>query len=177
MSEKYSVIKSKYILAIALTIILLLGAMMVVYSFYRRGGMGPEQPVHFSHRVHVTDKKISCFMCHEGAADTKMAGIPPMQTCMLCHSRIIPQHPEIQKVRKSFDMNIPVYWNKVGERLPGYVFFNHAVHIAKKIDCSACHGNVNEMDRVKTVNDFDMNFCVKCHQENKASIDCYTCHR
>ncbi len=177
MNDKYSVINSKYILAIALIILSLLGGMMMVSALYRKNNLGPEQPIHFSHRVHVTDKQISCFVCHEGATNTKHAGVPPMQTCMLCHSRIIPQHPEIQKVHKSYNLKIPVHWNKVGEKLPDYVFFNHAVHVAQKIDCSVCHGNIKEMDRVKQVNEFDMNFCVKCHQENKASTDCYTCHR
>lgn len=177
MNDRYSVINSRYIWAISLIILLLLAVMLLTFALYRKSSLGPEQPVHFSHRVHVTEKQISCFMCHEGAADTRRAGVPPMQTCMLCHSRIIPNHPEIQKVHKSFNLKIPVHWVKVGEKLPDHAYFNHAVHVAQKIDCSVCHGNVKAMDRVKQVNEFDMNFCVKCHQETKASTDCYACHR
>lgn len=164
-------------MGIAVFIVFLLAVMMLVYSLYKKSDMGPEQPVHFSHRVHVTDKQISCFMCHDGAANTKRAGVPPMQTCMLCHSRIITQHPEIQKVHESFNKKVPVHWKRVGEKLPDYVFFNHAVHISKKIDCNVCHGNVSEMDRVRQVNTFNMGFCVQCHKENNASTDCYVCHR
>lgn len=177
MSETYTPIKNKHIFVIAVSIVLLLLVMMWIYVFYHRSTIGPEQPIHFSHRVHVTDKKISCFVCHDGAAKTKYADIPPLQTCMLCHDRIITKHPEIKHLHEHYYKNHPVAWNRVQERLPDFVFFNHAVHVYRKIDCGACHGNISEMDRVEQVNTFNMGFCIKCHQEQKASTDCYTCHR
>ncbi len=177
MGEKYSVIKSRYIWLIAGMILLLPLAGMIFYTFSYRSRIGPEQPVHFSHRLHVNEKGISCLVCHEGAVDTKQAGIPPLQTCMLCHDRIITGHPEIVNLRDHYISRKPVIWNKVQEKLPDHVFFNHSVHVHKNIDCGVCHGNVREMDRVEQANQFTMGFCVKCHQEKKASIDCYTCHR
>jgi hypothetical protein len=158
------------------TLILLMILLLVYVSFYRVK-IGPEQPIHFSHRVHVTDKHISCLMCHQGAAMTKQADIPPVQTCMLCHERIIVRHPEIQKLHRHFYVNEPLAWNRVEEKLPDFVYFNHAVHVHKNVDCGSCHGNIKAMDRVEKVQDFTMGFCIRCHRQKNAGIDCYRCHR
>ncbi len=145
------------------------------YCFYKNR-IGPEQPIAFSHRVHVTEKNISCFLCHEGAVNSARAGIPPLETCMLCHSRIIIHHPEIEKLRAHYQSGTPVEWKKVYE-LPDFAFFNHSVHVFRKIDCSQCHGNVGSMDRIERAQEFKMQFCVDCHKENKVTTDCFTCHR
>ena len=51
-----------------------------------------------------------------------------------------------------------------------------------------CHGSVEEMDKVSMLEDtkwwpwllpthtLEMGWCIKCHRENDASQDCYTCH-
>ncbi|MEX0602467.1 MAG: cytochrome c3 family protein, partial [Bacteroidota bacterium] len=71
----------------------------------------------------------------------------------------------------------PIRWMKVN-RLADFAYFNHAPHIAKGIDCKACHGDVAAMEEVKPfVKLNNMTFCVDCHRENRASIDCYVCHR
>lgn len=145
-------------------------------KYYFRTGSGPEQPVHFSHRIHTTVKGISCFMCHDGAINTERAGIPPLQTCMLCHQRIIIHHPEIENLTSYFNENKHVEWVKV-QNVPDFVFFNHSVHIYRKIDCSRCHGNVKAMDRITEVNRFNMHFCIDCHRQNNATTECFTCHR
>lgn len=138
--------------------------------------IGKEQPIPFSHRIHVEKKNISCVMCHEGAIQTARAGIPPLETCMLCHQRIIIQHPEIKKLRAHYRNNEPIYWEKVNE-VPDFVFFNHSLHTFRKIDCGECHGNVKAMDRISLAHELKMGFCIECHKEKKASIDCFTCHR
>lgn len=145
------------------------------YNFYE-SKIGKEQPIPFSHRVHVNNKNISCVICHEGAIQTSRAGVPPVETCMLCHEKIIVHHPEIQKLRAHYKNNEPIMWEKVNE-MPDFVFFNHSLHTFRKIDCGECHGNVKHMDRVNLANKFEMGFCVECHKEEEASIDCFTCHR
>ena len=157
----------------------LMGILLAVMFFLRedyRMETGPEQPISFSHRIHANEKNISCFMCHEGALGKERAGIPPLETCMLCHDRIIIHHPEIEKLKTHYVNNEPVKWEKV-EDVPDFAFFHHGVHILRKIDCQECHGNVKQMDRIEKVNEFSMKFCVDCHREKGASIDCYTCHR
>ena len=126
--------------------------------------------------VHVENKNISCLMCHEGAIETSRAGVPPLETCMLCHEKIISHHPEIQKLHTHYNNNDPIQWNKVNE-MPDFVQFNHSLHTFRKIDCGECHGNIRAMDRVRLANEFEMGFCIECHKEKEASIDCFTCHR
>ncbi len=157
-------------------ILVLAGSTALLYLYYYPARVGPAQPIPFSHRVHTTDKNISCYMCHEGAIKSARAGVPALETCMLCHSRIIIHHPEIEKLRAHYADEQPVEWVKVYD-LPDHAHFNHSVHIFRKIDCGECHGNVKDMDRVERQQEFKMGFCVDCHKENNATTDCFTCHR
>ena len=161
---------------LSVIVVILSFAGIAASRYYFRIRKGTEQPVHFSHRIHTSEKGISCFMCHDGAINTERAGIPPLQTCMLCHEKIIIHHPEIENLRTHYYENKPVEWLKV-QNVPDFVFFNHSVHIYRQIDCSHCHGNVKEMDRIAEVNNFNMKFCVDCHKQEKATTDCFTCHR
>jgi hypothetical protein len=137
--------------------------------------LGTRQPISFSHRVHAGKKEISCLMCHPHVTTRAVAGIPPLETCMLCHSRIAVHYPEIEKVRAHFDQNEPVLWNRVAY-IPDLVHFNHGVHLTAGVDCSRCHGDVKAMDRIVLHRKFIMGFCIQCHRENNASQDCFTCH-
>jgi len=147
-----------------------------MYYFYFPGEIGPKQPISFSHRFHVTDKQISCFMCHSSAINTPRSGVPSLSTCMMCHKTIITTHPEIVKLRNYYESGSPPQWVRVND-LPDYAYFDHHVHVQAGFDCGRCHGDVSQMDRVKLVTDFEMGFCMQCHRDNKAPTDCYTCHR
>jgi predicted CXXCH cytochrome family protein len=60
--------------------------------------------------------------------------------------------------------------------IPEHVFFKHQPHIRQKIDCQECHGPVETMDRLKDA-EFEMGFCIGCHQEKKAQLGCWlACH-
>lgn len=161
----------------AVAVILLSAAAALVYldQLYPVG-LGPRQPIPFSHRVHAGVKRISCLMCHEGATRSSRAGIPPLETCMLCHARIIRNYPYIAKLRGDVAQNIPVVWERVNW-VPEFVYFDHSMHLRRGIDCGHCHGDVRQMDRVAEARKFEMGFCVQCHRDNKATHDCFTCHR
>jgi len=146
------------------------------YRWFYPSHIGPEQPIPFSHRVHNHVKKISCLVCHDQAMRSAVAGIPPVETCMLCHSRVIVTHPQIRKVRQHYFDKVPIPWERV-YRLPDFVYFNHSVHLMRSIDCSRCHGDVSQMDRIEIAQPITMGFCISCHRENKATHDCFTCHR
>jgi hypothetical protein len=163
-------------IALGLLLIVLCGVVIYIFNFHFQERIGIAQPVSFSHRVHVNDKKISCYLCHPEAMSTARAGIPPLETCMLCHARIAVTYPEIAKLRSYYFDNRPIAWNKV-YYLPDFVYFNHSLHIHRQIDCSQCHGNVALMDRVVPQQEFQMGFCVECHRRTKATTDCFTCHR
>jgi hypothetical protein len=163
--------------AAAVVVLLLFAAAALVYlDIPYPVGLGPRQPIPFSHRVHVTTKHLSCFMCHTGVARSSRAGIPPLETCLLCHSRVIRTYPYIAQLRSLYAQNKPVIWERVNW-LPEFVYFNHSVHIQRGFDCSRCHGDVALMDRVVKARKFEMGFCIQCHRDNHATHDCFTCHR
>ncbi|EKS09964.1 cytochrome c3 family protein [Leptospira santarosai str. 200702252] len=95
---------------------------------------------------------------------------------MNCHSFVANSKPLIKKLTKSYNDNKPIEWIKVHD-MPDHVQFNHSRHISRGVDCSACHGNVAEMVKVKQVASLNMGYCVDCHRENNAPTDCSTCHR
>ena len=146
------------------------------YNFYYQGLIGKAQPIPFSHRVHAGDKRIACIFCHSGTPTGQRAGVPPLETCMLCHQKIITEHPEIQNLRRHFDRREPVEWEEI-YGLQEFVYFDHHAHIRRQVDCGKCHGNVQRMDRLIQYQEFTMGFCVQCHKDNAISHDCMKCHR
>ncbi len=155
---------------------LLIGAALYMYFVFPQRGAGVEQPIHFSHRVHAGVKGISCRFCHPFVDRSPRAGIPEMQKCFFCHDHIIPQHPQIQKERWHYQNNVPVPWVRI-YYIPDHAHFNHEPHIRWGIDCKVCHGDVASWDRLERV-DFKMGFCIGCHRNLGAQVDCWlACHR
>jgi hypothetical protein len=154
-----------------------LSVIFFLYYFYIPPAthIGPEQPIPFSHRVHSGVKEIQCKFCHPYVARSNHPGIPPVEKCLYCHKYIIAKHPQILKEHAYFNTQTPVPWRKVNY-LPEHVLFNHQRHIKKEIACQECHGAVETMDRLKGKH-FQMGFCIECHQEKKANLDCWlACH-
>jgi hypothetical protein len=161
---------------IALIAVLSAAIFLPLYDHIYQLKLGPKQPIPFSHRVHVTKKQVSCVVCHTEAPFSDRAGVPPAQTCMLCHTRIIIHYPPIEDLRGHYFERRPILWNRISE-IPDYAYFSHRVHVQKGVDCGKCHGDVACMDRVEAVHNFRMDFCMSCHREQNAPIGCYTCHR
>jgi len=69
----------------------------------------------------------------------------------------------------------PIPWVRVYS-LPDHVYFPHMMHVRAGVACAACHGDVAAMDLVTRSADLKMGWCLECHRQNKASIDCLTCH-
>ncbi len=148
-----------------------------LYLFYYSPAMQvqPAQPIAFSHRLHSGHKAIDCYYCHPYVERSLHPGLPPVEKCLHCHNYIIANHPEIRKEHNYYDTQTPTPWRKV-YYLAEHVLFNHQRHIKREIACEKCHGEVKQMDRLKS-HHFYMGFCVECHQENKANLDCWlACH-
>lgn len=136
----------------------------------------PAQPIPFSHQIHVTTKQLNCFFCHNSAAISSNAGMPSVDKCLLCHSKIATRFPPIYQITAYAQAGKPIPWVRVN-KVPEFVRFAHQPHIAKGVDCGQCHGNVSAMDRIRAPSHaFNMNFCVQCHWKNGASADCSMCH-
>ena len=162
--------------ALAAGAIVLLLALIPLYHAVFPAAAGKKQPIPFSHRFHTSTKKLSCLVCHPGVLRGARAEIPPLETCMLCHERIITAYPAIADLGSHYRDRKPVEWVRIA-KVPDFVFFNHHMHVRNGIDCGACHGNIKSMDRIVPVHEFTMGFCVECHKKHAASRDCYTCHR
>jgi len=137
----------------------------------------PEQPIAYNHKAHI-DEGLECTRCHRGAESGKQAGLPAVRECAACHRRVIPDHPEIIKLAEYAEKREPIRWRKVNVMPPeAAVHFDHGAHTRAEIECGTCHGDVGSMAvPQRVINTADMGWCIACHRERQASIDCLTCH-
>lgn len=133
---------------------------------YTRVGYQPEQPVPFSHQLHVGRLGLDCTYCHQSVFDSPHASVPASQVCMNCHNpkmaNVKGNSPLLAPVRLSYETGKPVEWRRV-HKLPEYSYFNHAVHVNKGVSCVSCHGPVNEMKVVWHDQPLSMGWCLNCH--------------
>lgn len=129
-----------------------------------RQGIAREQPVQFSHMHHAGELGIDCRYCHTTVERLAYAGMPPTQTCMNCHSQIWRDSPTLEPVRASWQSGESLEWTRVYD-LPGYVYFNHSIHVAKGVGCSTCHGDVTEMNVLWQAPTLHMEWCLDCHRQ------------
>jgi hypothetical protein len=144
----------------------------------RLGGArrGPDQPIAFSHRVHAGEFRIPCQYCHAAADRSSVAGIPSVERCMGCHQLTARTRPEVVKLTDYWTRGVPIPWVRV-HSLPRFVYFSHKRHVRRDVPCQACHGQVEAMDVLRRVASLEMGWCVACHRERRASLDCLTCHQ
>lgn len=140
-------------------------------------GHAPEQPIPYSHEVHVGKLGMQCQYCHNQVERSKSSNIPTLQTCMNCHMQVKTDSPHIQKMREAYDAGNSIEWVRV-HMLPDHVMFNHSAHVAKGVNCQTCHGPIETMAKVYQHADLSMGWCINCHrqEENKAPLNCTTCH-
>lgn len=136
----------------------------------------PVQPIAFSHKVHAGDNGIPCLFCHRSGPKSPVAGIPAVADCRACHLFIARDRPEIVKLTGYWEKKEPIPWVRVYS-LPDHVYFPHMMHLRAKLACSTCHGEVATMDRITRTVGLRMGWCLNCHRQHKASIDCWTCHK
>ncbi|MFM7079888.1 MAG: cytochrome c3 family protein [Bacteroidota bacterium] len=145
----------------------------------------PEQPIKFSHKLHVGQNGISCNYCHSGAEKSRHANIPSLSVCMNCHKGVQsgPQYgkEEIAKIYAALDYDPatqkygdnpkPVKWVRV-HNLPDLAYFNHAQHVTVAgIECQTCHGPVEEMEVLKQHSPLTMGWCIDCHRNTEVKTE------
>ena len=168
-------------------------------------GYKPEQPIHFSHKIHAGDNKIDCQMCHSSAKYGKVSEIPSMNVCMNCHRNISEYQGkyfepgkdkafydgEIQKIYAATGWDPgsqsytgktqPVEWTRI-HNMPDFVYFNHSQHVvAGEQAIISSHNKKNPDNKIDVV-------CKACHGKvdtmNVVSMAndftmgwCIECHR
>jgi hypothetical protein len=126
-------------------------------------GYMPEQPVPYSHALHVGQLGMDCRYCHNTVEHAAHAAVPPTQTCMNCHSMVRTNSEKLTPVRQSYASGMPVEWIRVHD-LPDYVYFNHSAHVTRGIGCVSCHGRVDTMEVVYQAEPLSMGWCLECHR-------------
>jgi len=125
----------------------------------------PTQPIAFSHKIHAGQYEIDCNYCHTGVNISKSANIPSVNICMNCHGVINTDKPEIQKILTAYEEKRPIEWVRV-HNLPDLSYFNHSQHVAVGgLECSTCHGPIEEMEVVYQYAELTMGWCINCHRE------------
>ncbi len=152
------------------------------------------QPIAFPHDTHVQKLGMDCQYCHSSARKGVHAGVPSTQLCMGCHAAVPSEgRPELDKLKAYWNDGAgePIPWVKVHD-VPDFVHFNHKPHVRAGVECSECHGQVQEMGVAQRVSSLQMGWCLDCHAQHdsidtnygdKAELrraelkDCYTCHK
>jgi mono/diheme cytochrome c family protein len=179
---------NKKLIAVVLVILVFWGsvkgwnslATIGIYTDY-----APEQPIKFSHKLHVGQNGISCVYCHSGAEKSRHANIPSPNVCMNCHTYVqegpVYGKEEIAKIYTALDYDPntgvygpnpkPIQWIQV-HNLPDLAYFNHAQHVTVGgLDCQTCHGAVETMDVVKQVSPLTMGWCIDCHRTTEVKTE------
>ena len=170
-----------------------LGGAMVVPPLVLYGGSAetqnvgyqPDQPVPYSHELHVGQLGMDCRYCHNTVDKAAFASIPPTQTCINCHapattadgtdtgfSGVHQSSLALKPVHESWETGASIPWVKVHD-LPDYAYFNHSAHVNRGVGCVSCHGRVDKMGGAGTedpiagvyqVSNLSMGWCLECHR-------------
>lgn len=152
--------------------IFLTAALVTYFGMHNRVtdvGYRPQQPVPFSHKLHVGELGMKCLYCHAGVERSAHSPVPTVSTCMGCHLIVKAESPRLALVREAYETGKPLEWQRV-HKLPDYVHFNHARHIRAGIDCASCHGPVERMGVVSQVASLSMGWCLDCHRNPERYI-------
>jgi hypothetical protein len=124
---------------------------------------------------------MDCQYCHFSAERSVDAGIPPVSTCIGCHTMIpgAQQPEEVAKIREYFDAGESIPWVRI-HKVADHVHFPHMRHINAGLTCQQCHGEIQTKGVLVEPDDVwgkgKMGWCISCHVEQEVSRDCTVCH-
>lgn len=142
------------------------------------------QPMEFSHAAH---QDSTCEDCHFFLDDGTYSGIPRIEKCKECHESPMGQTEDERILVEEFiqqDREIP--W-RIYSWQPDNVYFSHAPHKVKGVECVVCHRDVSKEEKLPpykenrltgySINTMKMDVCEKCHAEQRANNNCEVCHK
>jgi Zn ribbon nucleic-acid-binding protein len=184
--SRLSIFGAVFIIAAASTVV----GVLIRSPYFTEAHVVREQPVPFSHKHHVSGIGIDCRYCHTSVEESSFAGVPPTKTCMNCHSQVWRDSPTLEPVRASFREDRSLKWTRVNN-LPDFVYFDHSIHVHRGVQCTTCHGQVDQMPMTWRENTLFMEWCLQCHRHPEKYIkttgkrpdspnkltNCSVCHR
>lgn len=134
-----------------------------------------DQPIAYSHQLHAGELQIQCTYCHSGARRSQAATVPAVSVCTGCHRWVKNKTPEMKKIDDYAAKKQPILWKRINQ-MDDHVYFSHKRHVAAGLECQGCHGPVETMTRVERIPKLTMGWCVNCHEQRHAPLECSTCH-
>lgn len=142
------------------------------------------QPMNFSHVAH---QDSSCEDCHAFRADGTYTGIPKMEKCKECHESPMGNTEDERKLVEDFiQKGLEIPW-RVYSWQPDNVYFSHAPHKAKGVECVQCHRDVAKEKSLPAFKEnrltgysketMKMYVCENCHAERSVNNECGLCHK
>ena len=164
------VFSSRFVLVLRLASLAAFAVLIALLAAWRAtaradaSGNAPiDQPIPFSHQHHVRDDGIDCRYCHTSVETSAFAGIPPLATCMTCHSQLFVGAPMLAPLHRAYAGTAQLAWNRVHD-LPDFGYFDHSIHVATGVGCTTCRGPVERMPLTRRVASLYMQWCLECHR-------------
>jgi len=133
-------------------------------------GYQPQQPIPFSHKIHVDQIGLDCRYCHSFVEVSGHSNVPTSNTCWNCHQHVQKESPKLQPLRDRLDPALehadfgkPIEWVRV-HKLADYAYFNHSAHVNRGVSCVSCHGRVDQMEVIYQAENHSMGWCLECHR-------------
>jgi predicted CXXCH cytochrome family protein len=131
------------------------------------------QPLPFAHGAHAD---LACTTCHSGAEAHARAGHPDVAAvCAGCHATPPPGASAV--LWAEIAEGRPIAWVRRA-RVPDDVMFSHRRHVAiAGLACASCHIGADSPTALRIPARLNMDACLSCHRQERASADCAACHR
>ena len=132
-------------------------------------GYAPQQPVPYSHALHVGELGLDCRYCHTTVEHAATASIPAAEICMNCHKTVHPESTKLLPVREAVETGKPIAWVRVHD-LADFAYFDHSVHVNAGVGCVSCHGRIDRMEVVSQQEKLTMSWCLDCHRDPDGNL-------
>ena len=171
---------NKVLLAGVAAVVVVIALAIGAFTVGPLSGRGIEQPIAFPHDLHAGTSQIPCMYCHYSADRSQDAGIPAVQVCAGCHipggqPLVRADRPEVQKLVAYWQEQRAIPWVRIYD-LPDHAHFPHMRHVNAGLECQECHGPVETMKEIELNQPLRMGWCINCHEQNQARVDCFVCH-
>ncbi len=160
--------------AVLLTLGLLVGCAVVGTQLDEEAAVA-EVAFAFPHYIHVQEQGFECRICHTTWEEVDDPGMPPRDTCLLCHEQMDQTKPADRQVASLFDGEVFRAAHNV--LLPEERIFPHWRHATSGLYCNDCHIDIEFNETVAELEPIRMWDCMGCHNEYGVSTDCTTCHK